>query len=107
MMLDDVTMDWFMEDSIDCRAGISLAKMTVAVGVTSELHHHTNCTETIHVLKGPIEQRIGQNWIALKTGETCVIPVNQTHQTRNVGDCRAVLMIAYSAGSRVYVTGEI
>jgi len=105
-MIDDVTMDWFMEDNIDSRAGISLAKMTVAVGVTSELHHHTNCTETIHVLEGEIEQRIGQGWEKLSAGETCLILVGQAHQTRNVRACRAVMVIAYSAGSRVYVADE-
>ena len=49
-------MDWLMEDAIHSAAGQSLARMSVEVGVTSELHHHSNCTETIHVLKGEIEQ---------------------------------------------------
>lgn len=105
-MLDDVTMDWLMEDSINPSAGISLAKMTVGVGITSELHHHTNCAETIHVLEGQIDQRIGQDWMKLEAGESCVIPLGQAHQTRNIGDSRAVMMIAYSAGSRIYVAGE-
>ena len=54
-----VTMQWLMDDKFDERAGVSLAKMTVAIGLTSEKHHHTNCTETIHVLDGQIEQSIG------------------------------------------------
>lgn len=104
--LDDVTMDWFMEDKIDPRAGISLAKMTVAIGVTSELHHHSNCTETIHLLVGEIDQRIGDEWKRFKSGETCLIPLGIAHQTRNVGENRAVMMIAYSAGRRDYIRGE-
>ena len=50
--LDGVTMEWLMDDKLDKldeRAGVSLAKMIVAAGVTSEKHHHTNCSETIHV----------------------------------------------------------
>ena len=39
-----VTMQWLMDDKVDDRAGASLAKMTVSIGVTSEKHHHTNCT---------------------------------------------------------------
>ena len=105
-MLDSVTMEWLMEDAIDPKAGVSLARMTVAVGVTSELHHHTNCTETIHVLEGQINQRIGHVWMSLEAGETCVIPIGEPHQTRNIGDCKAVMMIVYSAGSRVYVAGD-
>ena len=103
---DDVTMKWLMEDAINPEANLSLAKMTVGQGITSELHHHTNCTETIHLLEGEIEQRIGQNWKRLEAGDTCLIPIGASHQTRNIGDVRAVMMIAYSAGQRVYVAGE-
>jgi len=103
---DDVTMEWLMEDSINPAASISLAKMTVAKGVTSELHCHTNCTETLHVLEGVIEQRIDEEWKRLNTGETCLIPIGAAHQTRNVGSVKAVMMIAYSAGQREYVAVE-
>lgn len=106
MANEGVTMEWLMEDAIDPRAEISLAKMTVARGVTSELHHHTNCTETIHLLEGEIEQRIGDKWEKLCAGETCLIPVGAPHQTRNIGNFRAVMMIAYSAGQRVYIKKE-
>jgi len=95
-----------MEDAIDPKAGVSLARMTVAVGVTSESHHHTNCTEIIHVLEGEVEQRIGDKWEKFRAGETCLIPIGASHQTRNIGDCRAVMMIAYSAGQRDYIKEE-
>lgn len=95
-----------MEDAIHSAAGQSLARMSVEVGVTSELHHHSNCTETIHVLKGEIEQLIDDGWIKLRAGETCLIPIGAKHQTRNVGEQTAVMMIAYSAGTRVYIAGD-
>lgn len=91
-----------MEDRIDARAGQSLAKMTVPIGVTSEAHSHTNCTETIHVLSGRIEQRIGEALQVMDVGETCLIPVNAIHQTRNIGEGPAVMVVAYSSGTRVY-----
>jgi quercetin dioxygenase-like cupin family protein len=100
----DVTMEWLMDDSLVAGAGLSLAKMTVGVGVTSEAHFHSNCTEVIHVLEGEIEQRIGDNWQALKEGESCFIPKGQVHQTKNIGNLRAVMMIAYSEGQRNYQT---
>ena len=103
--IDDVIMDWFMDDTIDPQAGISLAKMTVAAGVTSELHHHTNCAETLHLIEGEIEQRIGDEWRIMTAGDTCVIPAFAKHQTRNLGQKPAILMVAYSAGRRVYVKG--
>ena len=95
-----------MDDKFDERAGVSLAKMTVAIGVTSEKHHHTNCTETIHVLDGQIEQSIGSKTQILSAGETCLIPRSTPHQTRNVGDKPAIMMIAYSSGTRDYIKSD-
>lgn len=102
-MTKDVTMEWLMEDAIQPDAGLSLAKMTVGAGVTSELHHHSNCSETIHLLTGHIEQRIGENWQELTSGDTCLIPRGNKHQTRNIGADTAIMMVAYSAGKRVYL----
>lgn len=98
-----VTMTWLMEDAIEPKAGLSLAKMTVEPGVTSEAHHHTNCTETIHVLVGKVRQRRGGEWVDMQAGDTILVPIGATHQTENTGDGTAVLMIAYSSGSRIYV----
>lgn len=99
-------MEWLMEDAIQKDAGLSMARMTVAASAVSELHAHPNCTEAIHVLSGRIEQRIGDEWRKLDQGQTCLIPKGQMHQTRNIGTERAVLMLAYSSGSRVYKTCE-
>ncbi len=96
-------MQWLMDDKVDDRAGASLAKMTVAIGVTSEKHHHTNCTETIHVLDGQIEQSIGSKIQTLSVGDTCLIPMGTSHQTRNIGNKPAIMMIAYSSGTRDYI----
>lgn len=97
-----VTMDWLMEDAIERGAGLSLARMTVDPGVTSQAHQHPNCTEAIHVLSGQVEQRQGAQWVELATGDTILIPAGAIHQTRNIGHETAVLMIAYSSGTRVY-----
>jgi len=104
--LDGVTMEWLMDDKLDERAGVSLAKMIVAAGVTSEKHHHTNCSETIHVLEGQIEQSIGSKTHTLSAGDTCLIPLGASHQTHNIGEKPAVMMIAYSAGLREYVKSD-
>lgn len=97
-----VTMDWLMEDAIEPDAGLSLARMTVDPGVTSEAHRHSNCSEAIHVLSGQVEQRKGTDWVKLAAGDTILIPASTVHQTRNVGTEPAVLMVAYSDGSRIY-----
>lgn len=99
-----VTMEWLMEDAIEEHAELSMARMTVAINHVSELHSHPNCTEAIHVLSGRIEQRCGENWMLLNQGDICLIPKGFKYQTRNIGAERAVLMIAYSSGSRIYET---
>ena len=99
-----VTMEWLMEDAIENGAELSMARMTVGKNQLSELHSHSNYTEAIHVLTGSIEQRCGNEWIKLTQGETCLIPKGYKHQTRNIGSERAVLMLAYSSGSRIYET---
>jgi len=101
---DPVTMEWLMEDAIQDDAELSMARMTVAPDAISEMHSHPNCTEAIHVLSGTIEQRRGDEWIKLSEGQTCLIPKGYQHQTRNIGSNRAVLMLAYSSGSRIYET---
>lgn len=99
---EGVTMSWLKDDAIHADAGLSLAQMTIDPNVTSEPHRHTNCTEAIHVLSGRIEQRRGDTWATLEAGNTILIPVGAVHQTRNIGSETAVMMIAYSSGSRVY-----
>ncbi len=98
-----VQMEWLMETRLNPDADISLARMTVKAGALSELHHHTNCSETIHIVAGQISQRIGDEWRAMNVGDTCLIRSGEIHQTKNTGDENAVMMIAYSAGQRVYV----
>ncbi len=99
---DGVAMEWLMEDAIQPDAGLSLARMTVAPGVTSEAHRHPNCSETIHLLSGRVEQRRGDDWLPLEPGDTVLIPAGAPHQTRNSGGDPAVMIIAYSSGTRVY-----
>ena len=97
-----ITMEWFMDDTIEDGASLSLARMTVPVDAVSELHSHPNCTEVIHVLKGKIEQRCGDDVFELGEGETFLIQKGLKHQTRNMGTDAAVLMVAYSVGARIY-----
>ncbi len=101
-----VTMDWLMDDSIAPGAGVSLARMTLAPDATSEAHRHPNCSEAIHLLSGRIRQRIGDVWHEMTAGDTVLIPQNTVHQSRAIGTDPAIMMIAYSAGTRLYETDK-
>lgn len=100
--MSGVTMEWLMEDRISSDAKISLARMTLEAGVLSECHRHPNCAETIHLETGVVRQRIGDKWIVMKAGETCVIPKGKPHQSENMGKADAVMLLCYSAGTRIY-----
>lgn len=99
---EGVTMSWLMDDAIQAGAGLSLARMTVDPGITSEPHRHSNCSEAVHLLSGRVEQRRGDSWVTLEAGDTILIPIGAIHQTRNIASETAVMMIAYSSGSRIY-----
>jgi len=43
-MSQDVKMEWLMDRSIVEDADVSMARMTVPAGVTSDCHRHSNCT---------------------------------------------------------------
>lgn len=95
-------MEWLVEDALQPGATLSLARMTVRAGCTSQAHRHPDCDEAVHVLSGRIEQRIGDRWLALGPGQTAHIPAGQPHCSRALGGDDAVLLVAYSAGRRIY-----
>jgi len=96
------SMEWLVEDALQPGAALSLARMTVRSGCTSERHRHPNCDEAVHVLGGRVEQRIGDRLIILEPGDSAHIPANATHCSRALGQQDAVMVVAYSAGRRIY-----
>jgi quercetin dioxygenase-like cupin family protein len=76
--------------------------MTVHAGAVSPAHSHPDCTEVIHVLEGAIEQRIGDRVHHIPAGGTCLVPPGAIHASRAIGPGDAVLIVAYSSGSRTY-----
>lgn len=95
-------MEWLAEDALAPGVGLSLARMLLHPAQTAPAHRHPNCTEVVHLLEGRVLVRIGKTWHLLEAGDTLVIPAGETHQSRNAGKSAAHMMIAYSAGTRVY-----
>ncbi len=91
-------MDWLMDDSVQPGAGLSLARMSVNPGQTSPAHRHPNCNEAIHLIEGVVDVRVDSAWTTL----TAFVPARSVHQVRNAAGRTAIMMIAYSAGARVY-----
>ena len=96
------TMTWLVEDKSHPGAGLSLARMTVHTGLTSPAHRHPDTNEAIHVLSGTISERLNDAWVDAAAGDTVFIPAGTVHQSRCTSAHDAVLMIAYSEGTRIY-----
>ena len=96
------TMEWLVDDDLADGAGLSVARMTLRPGAVSEAHRHPNCTEVVHLVSGRIGQTIGNDRFVLDPGDTAFIPADCFHQSRNLGDGEAVMIISYSAGRRIY-----
>ena len=98
-------MDWLVDDDLVEDAALSIARMTLAKDASSEGHRHPNCNEVIHLIEGSVEQTVGPDRIVMAAGDTVFIPSGASHQTRNTGPGRAVMIVAYSSGSPIYEPG--
>ena len=96
------TMTWLVDDAHIADAGLSLARMTVRPGFTTEGHRHPNCSEAIHVISGVVDWIVGGDSFRLKAGDTAFVPPNTAHYATNPGSDAALMMIAYSSGTRIY-----
>jgi len=96
------SMEWLVDAGLQPGARLSLARMRVEAGQCSAMHRHPDCDEAVHVLSGDVEQRVGDRLLRLGPGESAHIPAGLAHCSRALGDQAAVLLVAYSAGERIY-----
>ncbi len=99
---EGVSMDWLVDDSLVENAGLTVARMTLAKNARTQGHRHPNCSEVIHLIEGTVGQAIGQERVVMKAGDTIFIPAGSYHQTTNIGDGDAAMIVSYSAGTRIY-----
>jgi len=69
---------------------------------SNPLHVHPNSAEYVHVLSGACDHRLGDQWMALKAGDTLRVPKGVVHMARTAAEpCR--LMVIYDTGTRQMV----
>jgi len=76
--------------------------MTLKPGICSEGHSHPNCAEVLHLIAGRVEQTVGAERFTMEPGDSAFVPLGSFHQTRNLGGEDATMIVAYSAGTRIY-----
>ncbi|BDZ44539.1 hypothetical protein GCM10025866_04480 [Naasia aerilata] len=69
------------------------------------MHHHPNCDEVLHVIRGRIRHRVGSEYVEMGAGDTISIPVGSVHNAENIGDEECELLITFDTARR-QVVGE-
>lgn len=96
------TIDWLASSSLGNAIELSVARMYIEPGMGTAWHHHPHCEEAVVVQKGAIHCVIDDRLFELQSSGSLVIPRAATHGISNVGSERAVLLVSYSTGKRVY-----
>lgn len=93
---------WIINAKVEAKAPMTFGIVHVEANQTNPVHVHPNSDEYLHVLSGSCEHRVGDKWVALKTGDTIRIPRNAPHGIRTGKEaCRS--MIVYDTGDRQMV----
>jgi oxalate decarboxylase/phosphoglucose isomerase-like protein (cupin superfamily) len=80
-------------------------------GARHEIHRHENAEEVEHLIAGAGVARVGEDDVAMGTGDTVFVPRNDFHGFRNTSETETAVMVWYYAGAASleeagYVTEE-
>jgi quercetin dioxygenase-like cupin family protein len=59
----------------------------------------------LHVVRGHIEHRVGDEWVEMNAGDTISVPLGVIHQARNLGPEESEFLITFNTADR-QVIGE-
>ena len=62
------TIEWLANDEVGNSRELSLARMTLPPGKGTDTHIHANCEESIYVVRGEVECRIGEDRVQIEGG---------------------------------------
>ena len=96
------TIEWLANDEVGNSRELSLARMTLPPANGTDTHIHANCEESIYVVRGEVECRIGEERVRMKAGGLSVVPKGAVHGIRNVGEAPAEIILSYSSAARAF-----
>ena len=97
---------WLVNAEVGNSAELSVARMLIKTGKSSDFHHHPNCEEAIYLIRGKLEHRIGNETLSQGPESTIVVPKNTAHSTTNVGSDEAEIVVSYSTAARDFRPGH-
>lgn len=98
-------LEWMVSGEIGNSDHLTVGKCYVNPLEKNPPHSHPNCDEVLHVLRGRIRHRLGEEYIEMAAGDTISIPRGVIHNAKNLGDTEAEFIITFSTASRE-VVGE-
>jgi len=98
-------LEWMVSGAIGNSDTLTVGKCFIRPGEQNPVHHHPNCDEVLHVIKGRIRHRVGAEYVEMTTGDTISIPKGAIHNALNIGDTECELLICFDTAARE-VVGE-
>lgn len=98
-------LEWMVSGDIGNSDKLTVGKCYIKPHDQNPPHFHPNCDEVLHVLRGTIRHRLGDEYIEMGPGDTISIPQGMMHNAENLGDSEAEFVIIFSTATRE-VVGE-
>jgi quercetin dioxygenase-like cupin family protein len=96
---------WMVSGALGNSAVLTVGKCFIKPGQANPPHYHPNSDEVLHVVRGHIEHRVGDEYIEMRAGDTISIPQGRIHNARNIGPDEAEFLITFNTADR-QVIGE-
>ena len=97
------TMFWFGHRDLGNTSGLTMGRMAMKPGGANDAHHHPNCEEVLYLLRGRVEHCIGGEMVVQEAGDFVTVPAGVSHQSTNISEEEADLIIAFSSDAREFV----
>ena len=98
-------LEWMVSDAAGNSDTLTVGKCFIGRGQQNPPHHHPNCDEVLHVVRGTIVHRVDEQYVDMGPGDTISIPSGCVHNARNSGSGEAEMIICFSTARRE-VVGE-
>jgi len=96
------SLRWLMNAKLDANSPLTIGIAEINPEQSNPLHLHGNSDEVIYVLSGFCEQRIGDETVILKAGDTLRIPAGVPHQAKALGNEPLKSLVVYNTGNRQF-----